>query len=302
MADTATEARKFSDPQVPKERKLSDTIPMESVQRLAKLPVVESSLNIATDVYSRVKEANSVLNWTLSTAESTVSRAVEHALPVAERLEKPLKRMDTLLCSSLDYVEAKVPAVKLPTQELLETTSSYVEAKLQPALEKAAELKQFGAEKVSAVKNFAMESSNTSQLLRLPALTLMAMARRVMKWPLEELSAQLHPLTKSPVIIVTPSTPLKPNESPLTPRMDTVTPPPCPPPPPPTPSDLRIMVATNNINKSALSTPTSRNEVNAGVELVEVQDFCCDVESELHIQLLQSNDNYVEAATTSFIE
>jgi perilipin-2 len=59
-----------------------------------------------------------VLNWTLSTAESTVSRAVEHAIPVAEKLEKPLKRMDTLLCSSLDYVEAKVPAVKLPTHEV----------------------------------------------------------------------------------------------------------------------------------------------------------------------------------------
>lgn len=36
-------------------RKLSDTIPMEAVQRIAKLPVVESSLNIATDMYSRVK-------------------------------------------------------------------------------------------------------------------------------------------------------------------------------------------------------------------------------------------------------
>jgi hypothetical protein len=36
-------------------RKLSDTIPMEAVQRIAKLPVVESSLNIATDMYSRMK-------------------------------------------------------------------------------------------------------------------------------------------------------------------------------------------------------------------------------------------------------
>jgi hypothetical protein len=60
MADTAPQERKCSDPQVPK-RKLSDTIPMESVQRLSKLPVVESSLNIATDVYSRVKVCKYIL-------------------------------------------------------------------------------------------------------------------------------------------------------------------------------------------------------------------------------------------------
>jgi hypothetical protein len=59
-----------------------------------------------------------MINWTLSTAESTVSKAVEHAIPVAEKMEKTLKRVDTLLCSSLDYVEAKVPAVKLPPHEV----------------------------------------------------------------------------------------------------------------------------------------------------------------------------------------
>jgi hypothetical protein len=42
-------------------RKLSDTIPMEAVQRIAKLPVVESSLNIATDMYSRMKVGYSKL-------------------------------------------------------------------------------------------------------------------------------------------------------------------------------------------------------------------------------------------------
>lgn len=59
-----------------------------------------------------------MMNWTLSTAESTMSKAVEHAIPVAEKMEKHLKRMDTILCSSLDYVEAKVPAVKLPPAEV----------------------------------------------------------------------------------------------------------------------------------------------------------------------------------------
>ncbi|XP_065348614.1 uncharacterized protein LOC135945121 isoform X2 [Cloeon dipterum] len=135
--------------QAPKERKLSDAIPLEAVHRIAKIPVVESSMNIASDVYSRVKESNSMINWTLSTAENTVSKAVEHAIPVAEKMEKHLKRVDSILCSSLDYVEAKVPAVKLPPHEIYENTHKLVESKLQPALERASELKQKGAEKMN---------------------------------------------------------------------------------------------------------------------------------------------------------
>ncbi|XP_059488879.1 lipid storage droplets surface-binding protein 1-like isoform X2 [Neocloeon triangulifer] len=130
------------------ERKLSDTIPLEAVHRIAKLPMVESSISIANDVYSRVKESNAMINWTLSTAESTMSKAAEHAIPVAEKMEKHLKRVDSLLCSSLDYVEAKVPAVKLPPHELME---------------KASELKQMGAEKVRTLA--ALESSSTKQLV-----------------------------------------------------------------------------------------------------------------------------------------
>ncbi|XP_059488880.1 lipid storage droplets surface-binding protein 2-like isoform X3 [Neocloeon triangulifer] len=123
------------------ERKLSDTIPLEAVHRIAKLPMVESSISIANDVYSRVKESNAMINWTLSTAESTMSKAAEHAIPVAEKMEKHLKRVDSLLCSSLDYVEAKVPAVKLPPHELME---------------KASELKQMGAEKMHMEQIMAM--------------------------------------------------------------------------------------------------------------------------------------------------
>ncbi|XP_065348616.1 lipid storage droplets surface-binding protein 2-like isoform X4 [Cloeon dipterum] len=160
--------------QAPKERKLSDAIPLEAVHRIAKIPVVESSMNIASDVYSRVKESNSMINWTLSTAENTVSKAVEHAIPVAEKMEKHLKRVDSILCSSLDYVEAKVPAVKLPPHEIYENTHKLVESKLQPALERASELKQKGAEKV---RSLARESSTTTQLVSIAASSVEAAQR-----------------------------------------------------------------------------------------------------------------------------
>ncbi|XP_023013020.2 perilipin-5 isoform X1 [Leptinotarsa decemlineata] len=107
---------------------------MESVNRIAKLPVVESTIQTATNIYGKVKDFNSLTNWTLSTAENTVCMAVEAgkpiATPVIKNLEGPIKKVDDVLCTGLDYVESKVPAMKLPASEILQqiynTTKNYV--------------------------------------------------------------------------------------------------------------------------------------------------------------------------------
>ncbi|XP_046391950.1 lipid storage droplets surface-binding protein 2-like isoform X2 [Ischnura elegans] len=134
---------------------------MESMTRLVKIPVVEKTLTAASDVYEKVKESSSALNWTLSTAESTVNKAVETAMPLTAKLEKPLKTVDSLLCSSLDYVEAKVPAVKLPPQEFLDTTKTMV-------VEKAAAVKEYGGQKLRSMsldrQSAAMLAQNCKDL------------------------------------------------------------------------------------------------------------------------------------------
>ncbi|XP_018572934.1 lipid storage droplets surface-binding protein 2 isoform X2 [Anoplophora glabripennis] len=114
---------------------------MESVNRISKLPVVESTIQTATNIYEKVKDYNSVTNWTLSTAESTVNKAVEVgkpiATPVIRNLEGPIKKVDGVLCSGLDYVENKVPAVKLPPGEIYTSTKEYIHNTITPALEQA---------------------------------------------------------------------------------------------------------------------------------------------------------------------
>ncbi|XP_066257396.1 lipid storage droplets surface-binding protein 1-like isoform X2 [Euwallacea similis] len=113
---------------------------MESVNRIAKFPVVESTLQTAHNIYEKVKDYNSVTNWTLQTAEDTAFKAVDiakpYATPVMKNLEGPIKKVDDALCSGLDYVESKVPAVKLPPKEIYETTKGYV----TPAVETAKHL------------------------------------------------------------------------------------------------------------------------------------------------------------------
>lgn len=95
---------------------------MESVNRIAKLPVVESSLQTASNLYEKVKEYNGVTQWTCSTAENVVHKAVEVGKPIVQNLEGPIKKVDGVLCTGLDYVETKVPAVKLPPGEVSRTS------------------------------------------------------------------------------------------------------------------------------------------------------------------------------------
>ena len=44
---------------------------MESVERIVKLPVVEQTVDLATNLYGKVKESNQLVNTVLTTAETT---------------------------------------------------------------------------------------------------------------------------------------------------------------------------------------------------------------------------------------
>lgn len=74
-----------------------------------------------------LQDSNTYINYALQTAESTVQTAVEKitplAQPVVSHLEGPIKKVDSVLCTGLDYVETKVPCVKLPPGQV--TTSFF---------------------------------------------------------------------------------------------------------------------------------------------------------------------------------
>ncbi|CAG2058479.1 unnamed protein product [Timema podura] len=94
---------------------------LECVDRVWKLPVVESAWNQSADLYGRVKGYNGMLNWTLSTAEATMQKAIEQAAPIAapiaKKFESPIHYVDQTLCKGINLVEEKVPIVKEPPQQ-----------------------------------------------------------------------------------------------------------------------------------------------------------------------------------------
>ncbi|CAH1111163.1 unnamed protein product [Psylliodes chrysocephalus] len=135
---------------------------MESVNRFSKLLVVDSTIKTAKSIYEKVKDYNLITQWTLSTAENTMNMTVQVGRPIAtpiiQYLEGPFKKVDFVLCTGLDYVENKVPAVKLPAGEIYNSTYSYraksatelavkrtrgiVEPLVQPALDKTYDIKE----------------------------------------------------------------------------------------------------------------------------------------------------------------
>ncbi|XP_025829776.1 perilipin-1 isoform X2 [Agrilus planipennis] len=117
----------------------NDGITIESVNRISKIPVVESTIQTATTIYEKIKDYNTVTHWTLSTAENTVHKAIEVSKPitspVVHTLEGPIKKVDEILCSGLDYVESKVPAIKLPPGEIYNNTKEYIDHNVTPKVQ-----------------------------------------------------------------------------------------------------------------------------------------------------------------------
>jgi len=122
-----------------------------SVDRIVRLPIVETSWNIATDIYTKIKKSNSLVSWGLNTAESTVQAAFETTLPAVIVLEKPIAIVDSLLCRSLDIVEERIPVVTLPPALIYENTKEYVSNIIMlPVLRRADNVKRFGLNKANS--------------------------------------------------------------------------------------------------------------------------------------------------------
>ncbi|XP_046392072.1 lipid storage droplets surface-binding protein 1-like isoform X2 [Ischnura elegans] len=127
---------------------------LECVQRISKIPIVELMWNQTTGMYEKVKGSNSVVNWTLSSAEATVHKAIQTAAPVARKFEQPIHKVDETLCKGLNTLEEKVPIMKEKPEQVVSAAKTYVNTTMQPAYEKVEAVKRYG----TAFGNYAMAS------------------------------------------------------------------------------------------------------------------------------------------------
>ncbi|KAK9509738.1 hypothetical protein O3M35_006988 [Rhynocoris fuscipes] len=148
---------------VPNNETANNTTKMESVNRVAQLPLVESTVNMCCNIYDKVKESNAIVNSVLTTAEEKVKQAGETAQPLTAKLEGPIKKVDSMLCTGLDFVEEKVPCIKLPPGELYENTKNAISSTVEPAINAAGALAHQGAQKVASFTAPYSNANNKSK-------------------------------------------------------------------------------------------------------------------------------------------
>lgn len=94
----------------------SSKLHLESIDRIGSIPLVETSLKHAEALYGKVKSNNRLFSWYFETAEYTIISAYESVKPAVKLFEAPLKRLDNVVCKSLDILEQHVPLVYLPPE------------------------------------------------------------------------------------------------------------------------------------------------------------------------------------------
>lgn len=132
---------------------------MDSVVRIGGIPIIETGIKSAENMYSRVKNSNRLFNWYFETTESAVYAAIETARPLINLMEGPIVKIDQIMCKSLDVIEQRVPSMYLPPQLIYWNTKEYMSDRIvRPVLIRANSVKIFGNIVLdSKVTNFAAD-------------------------------------------------------------------------------------------------------------------------------------------------
>ncbi|XP_050312929.1 lipid storage droplets surface-binding protein 1-like isoform X2 [Anthonomus grandis grandis] len=146
----ATQTEAESNPEMVQTKRRTLNMPeLESVSRISNLPIVETGLGYAENVYKKIKGSNSLFNWTLDQAENTIYSVMETAGPAVVLFQGPLTQVDRIVCKTLDLVEEKVPSIHLPPQMIYWNTKQYAKETVNtrivsPVLKRADSVKQIG--------------------------------------------------------------------------------------------------------------------------------------------------------------
>lgn len=143
----------------PVRRQNSAVLKLEAVARIGNIPIVESGIKTAENVYGRLKKSSSFINWSCDKAEYVIQSAFDSVKPAVQLMEGPIHRLDALMCKSLDIVEKNVPYVCLPPQMMISNTKEYMSDHLvKPVLQRAESVKKMGVAVLdSKVTSYAAE-------------------------------------------------------------------------------------------------------------------------------------------------
>ncbi|CAB0035415.1 unnamed protein product [Trichogramma brassicae] len=133
---------------------------VEVVHRVLELPMVGIACNAWLSTYSRVKDSNQLIHWTLSMAESSLTSATKTAAPYAKKLETPINFVDRNLCRGLDSIERNIPIVKETPDMIYEAAKNVMNSSLQPTIEKLTNAKESATNQATQLKDISISKAN----------------------------------------------------------------------------------------------------------------------------------------------
>ncbi|XP_017031601.1 lipid storage droplets surface-binding protein 1 isoform X2 [Drosophila kikkawai] len=118
---------------------------LEAIDRIGSIPLVETSVKRVENLYGKVKNNNRLFSWYFETAEATISAAYDTVQPAVKLFEPSIRRLDNVMCKSLDILEQRIPLVYLPPEMMYWNTKEYMSDHLvRPVLKRADSVKQIG--------------------------------------------------------------------------------------------------------------------------------------------------------------
>lgn len=151
------------------------------ISRLYELPAVASVLETATQSYGRVKGSNGLLAYAIDTAEKSAALAVEHGLPVVNKIAAtPLNYVDGLACRGLDKLEEAYPAVKKNAPEQI------VADAVDFGRKKYGDAREYSFAKINGIKT---ASTDTIQMVGHPIQTMTQCSSQILNYTKQALEA-----------------------------------------------------------------------------------------------------------------
>jgi hypothetical protein len=130
----------------------------KTIDKLTKIPVVNSAILNAGDYYFKAKDKNLVLRTSLNLAELSLRTVAYAATPITSLCKKPIESVDTFLCDKVDLLESNYPVITKPTEQL--TATAYTHAKsvydktLKQPIDTITQIKDASVKTVTDIKDY----------------------------------------------------------------------------------------------------------------------------------------------------
>lgn len=104
--------------------------------RLARIPVINSAIGYASELYGKAKSSGGFVGRTIGVAENVANVAAVKALPMVPPFAvQHLAKVDILAMMGLEKLEQNVPAINKKPQQLVSETKELISARVTPAVE-----------------------------------------------------------------------------------------------------------------------------------------------------------------------